>query len=499
MAAQISQKEYLKKYLNIGSDKKKTKKKKKKAEVASKFPRTRILDDDIDLKSLISKENESGEEEKEDAPVVAEIIDDRPESLKRNDFFKSSQWKIVGSTGDIYQPLESVEVKSSATIKQKETVRSEHSSPSKVRSIGQSNRSSLDSDKPSSRPTSTQTKRRHDSDSDQSPPRLSVQSKIRRNSDCDQSPPRSSSQTRRRHDSDSDQSLSRVPEVTQNKKRQILESENKISKRNKKGKNINEENFEKQRSSETSQSRTKPRHGSGSDQSPPRLKERHDTNSPLLSPKHSVKEKGRLDLTLSGMKAGLQDATCLKDEIREFKKHEDEMMKMIGDKMSGKGAETIFRDRATGKKRDLKEEKRKQRQEEQKKAEVEEKYMEWGKGLKQKEQQHLRVEEDLYEMSKPLARYVDDPDLERELKEQEREGDPMLAFIRKKKSKEKGKSTSRPIYQGPPPPPNRFGIMPGYRWDGVDRSNGFEKRCFEKVASKKALDEEAYKWSVGDM
>lgn len=40
--------------------------------------------------------------------------------------------------------------------------------------------------------------------------------------------------------------------------------------------------------------------------------------------------------------------------------------------------------------------------------------------------------DDLYEMSKPLARYRDDEDLERLLKEREREGDPMLKFMKKK-------------------------------------------------------------------
>ena len=48
---------------------------------------------------------------------------------------------------------------------------------------------------------------------------------------------------------------------------------------------------------------------------------------------------------------------------------------------------------------------------------------------------HEKVADELYEMSKPLARYADDEDLERMLKEREREGDPMLAFIKKKKAK----------------------------------------------------------------
>ena len=39
---------------------------------------------------------------------------------------------------------------------------------------------------------------------------------------------------------------------------------------------------------------------------------------------------------------------------------------------------------------------------------------------------------DLHEMSKPLARYRDDKDLEIPLKERERAGDPMLAFIKNK-------------------------------------------------------------------
>ena len=41
-------------------------------------------------------------------------------------------------------------------------------------------------------------------------------------------------------------------------------------------------------------------------------------------------------------------------------------------------------------------------------------------------------EDEMYEMSKPLARYRDDKDLDDMLKNQDRAGDPMLAFIQKK-------------------------------------------------------------------
>ena len=41
-------------------------------------------------------------------------------------------------------------------------------------------------------------------------------------------------------------------------------------------------------------------------------------------------------------------------------------------------------------------------------------------------------------MNKTLTRHKDDVDMNEYLKQQEREGDPMLAFLKKKKIKKKG-------------------------------------------------------------
>lgn len=65
------------------------------------------------------------------------------------------------------------------------------------------------------------------------------------------------------------------------------------------------------------------------------------------------------------------------------------------------------------------------------------------------------------EMQKPLARYIDDEDLDKMLREQEREGDPMANFIKKNKAKEnknkKGETEESCQYS---PPQRRLPTQP---------------------------------------
>ncbi|KAF8149878.1 Pre-mRNA-splicing factor of RES complex-domain-containing protein [Crassisporium funariophilum] len=156
--------------------------------------------------------------------------------------------------------------------------------------------------------------------------------------------------------------------------------------------------------------------------------------------------------------------------------------------------ETVYRD-ASGKKIDTKaaraEAARMKRLREEKEAQK----MEWGKGVVQKEEAEKKRKELERQRGMAFARHADDKDLNEDLKAKELWNDPAAAFLTKKKSK----GPRRPEYNGPPPPPNRFGIKPGYRWDGVDRGNGFEKKLFQTQNARKRRGAESYQWSVEDM
>jgi pre-mRNA-splicing factor CWC26 len=94
----------------------------------------------------------------------------------------------------------------------------------------------------------------------------------------------------------------------------------------------------------------------------------------------------------------------------------------------------------------------------------------------------------------PFARYAGDAELEAELKKRSRDGDPMATQLVSATT-----ATGKPRYTGPPGPANRYGIPPGFRWDGIDRSNGWEQRLIAQRNGMQAKKEREYQFRVEDM
>jgi pre-mRNA-splicing factor CWC26 len=124
----------------------------------------------------------------------------------------------------------------------------------------------------------------------------------------------------------------------------------------------------------------------------------------------------------------------------------------------------------------------------------------------------IQARKDLAEIAQePFARSIDDSKLESMRKQTLRDGDPMAQFFAAKQREEEMKrakkdvstgkiiKNSRPVYSGPTAPPNRFSIKPGYRWDGVNRGNGFEKELLTRKSMRSSNKEEEYKWSVAEL
>ncbi|KAI8461724.1 hypothetical protein BY996DRAFT_6646797 [Phakopsora pachyrhizi] len=158
--------------------------------------------------------------------------------------------------------------------------------------------------------------------------------------------------------------------------------------------------------------------------------------------------------------------------------------------------ETIYRD-SQGRKIDTKQMRAEEKRRRAKDLEKQMKKMEWGKGLVQRDDKKADADELKKIASQPFARTIDDDEMNKEMKDKQRWNDPAAAFLTK--SSKTSNTSSRPKYQGPPPPPNRYAIPPGFRWDGVDRSNGFENKFFQADNDRKRLRAEAYSYSVDEM
>jgi len=281
--------------------------------------------------------------------------------------------------------------------------------------------------------------------------------------------------------------------------------------------------------------------GSDSDASPPRKRTfteapRKFSEEPRSSKKKGKKKKKRKKAKESSSesdssdsdesperKGGLQSANQLLEKLAKMKEFAEKKRREMEGEFKVPDA-PVRRDKQGNKIDKMLEEAKESAENEEERIKLE-KFMMYSKGLVQHKEAAAKKVDNQHEMSKPMARHVDDQDLNALLKQKGRMEDPMNKFTEKKKKKKKSKkskkkkkkkskkrkkkydsgsssdssdssSDSGGDYSGPPAPPNRFGILPGPKWDGVDRSNGYEKLLFMKQAEKLAMKQESYKYST---
>ncbi|KAF2723163.1 hypothetical protein K431DRAFT_220601 [Polychaeton citri CBS 116435] len=200
----------------------------------------------------------------------------------------------------------------------------------------------------------------------------------------------------------------------------------------------------------------------------------------------------------SGAMAGLQTAEQVTKALKKRERAEKKAMEAQGLDPSGKAQETIYRD-ASGRVINVAmkrvEMRHKQEEEERKKREDEESRK--GDVQRQQKAERQQLLQDAKGMT--FARGADDKALNEEQMAQERWNDPMARLMGDKKSGGKGgkRGKTRRTYQGGFEP-NRYGIRPGWRWDGVDRSNGFERKWFAARNKAREREELEYAWQMDE-
>lgn len=177
--------------------------------------------------------------------------------------------------------------------------------------------------------------------------------------------------------------------------------------------------------------------------------------------------------------------------------------------------ETVYRD-ATGRRIDISMKRAEARAAEQEKLRQERREKDEAMGdvqKREKEERKQAVEEARF---LKVARYADDEGLNEQMKGVGRWGDPMAGYVSEKKKKKTtantgggdggsaesisataARSQRRKEYAGAAAP-NRYGIRPGWRWDGVDRGNGFEKEWFQARGKKSRNENLEFQWQMDE-
>lgn len=516
--ASNSLKDYLKRYESKSEEQEKKKKKKKKTKPAGAVG-VLVVDEDPVWQKPVAIEEEEENDSPDDTPVVDEDIEVKRQRRLEVIRMKRAQnaiaedgsgWVSLSKDASSVDPITDISPPRRQRTRN-DTPSPDHKQIQEETDLSPPRKQRARNDTPS--PEHRVEKKLAREDADLSPPRKRrarndspspepvVRPKPTRE-DTDLSPPR---KHRTRNDSPSPE-----PRV---KPKQTVEATDLSPPRKRRARNdsaspepvrkhVRDFSPPRQRQSRNRESSTMP------DISPPRRPRANVVSdlSPPRKDRNEPKEQRKTGL-ISGREIGEEISKTKKEDLRRFKE--------MDASVTGRGAEAVFRDKKTGQ-RISKEDYLKSKN----KVEVKpkEKELEWGKGLAQKREAEARLQELELEKEKPFARTRDDPELDNMLKDRLRWGDPMAHLVKKKNYEldlrdlgvsEKMKESGFVVPQGVPThswlkrgldaAPNRYGIRPGRHWDGVDRSNGFEKKMFKRSNEKQATQKEAYLWSVADM